>query len=176
MYLQGMQGLRELATANDPRRLSGVLSQYMGAPVGIQPLPNGTYNYFVNGKKVREGMSPAELASVALRDFSPEARQAVATSAALENELALKRKYGEATVNAMRDIQKAIIEGEYKLADERGKKEGIELKQDASTGKWAIIKDKQTIYIVDPNEVRKQKTGLGEITLPAQGRPIIFGR
>jgi hypothetical protein len=118
-YLQGMQGLRELAVANDPRRLAGVLSTYMGAPVGIQPRPDGNYNYFVNGKKVQDNVSPAQLAGMALKEFSPEARAASAKSAALENELALKRKYGDVVVNAMRDIQKAMVEGEYKLAEKR---------------------------------------------------------
>jgi hypothetical protein len=171
-YLQGIQGLRELATANDPRRLAGVLTQYMGVPVGIQPRADGNYNYFINGQRVQEGLTPAQLSAMALREFSPEARQAGAASAALENELALKRKYGDAMINAMRDIQKAIIDGEYKLAEEQAKRAGIEIHPDTSTGKWAITKDKQTLLVLDPNEVRKESTPFGNITLPPLARRV----
>lgn len=172
MYLQGMQGMREFATANDPRRLSGVLSQFMGVPVSIQIRADGKYNYFVNGKRVQEGVSAAQIASTALREFSPEARQAASASAALENELALKQKYGDAVVNAMRDIQKAIIDGEYKLAGERAKKEGLDVKPDAASGKWAVVRDGQTLHIIDPAELTTEKTAQGTITLPPPARRI----
>ena len=172
MYLQGMQGMREFATANDPRRLSGVLSQFMGVPVAIQIRADGKYNYFVNGRRVQEGVSAAQIASTALREFSPEARQAASASAALENELALKQKYGDAVVNAMRDVQKAIINGEYGVAQERAKKEGLEIKPDAASGKWAVIRNGQTLHIVDPAEATTEKTSQGTITLPPPARRI----
>jgi hypothetical protein len=172
MYLQGMQGVREFATANDPRRLSGVLSQFMGVPVAIQIRADGKYNYFVNGRRVQEGVSAAQIASTALREFSPEARQAATASAALENELALKQKYGDAVVNAMRDIQKAIVDGEYKLAGERAKREGLDVKPDAASGKWAVVRDGQTLHIIDPAELTTEKTSQGTITLPPPARRI----
>lgn len=169
-YLQGMQGLRELATANDPRRLSGVLSQYMGAPVGIQPRPDGNYNYFVNGKKVQDGVSPAQLAAMALKEFSPEARQASAASAALENELALKRKYGDAMVNAMRDIQKAIIDGEYKVAEERAKQAQGKLTIDTSKG-VAYFQQGNRVFVINPDG-KVEETPLGKVELPPTARPV----
>lgn len=169
-YLQGMQGLRELATANDPRRLAGVLSQYMGAPVGIQPRPDGNYNYFVNGKKVQDGVSPAQLAAMALKEFSPEARQASAASAALENELALKRKYGDAMVNAMRDIQKAIIDGEYKVAEERAKQAQGKLTIDTSKG-VAYFQQGNRVFVINPDG-KVEETPLGKVELPPTARPV----
>lgn len=149
-YLQGMQGLRELAVANDPRRLAGVLSTYMGTPVGIQPRPDGNYNYFLNGKKVQDNVSPAQLAGMALKEFSPEARAASAKSAALENELALKRKYGDAAVNAMRDIQKAMVEGEYKLAEERAKQAQGKLTVDTAKG-IAYFQQGNRVLVISPD-------------------------
>ncbi len=169
-YLQGMQGLRELATANDPRRLSGVLTQFMGAPVGIQPRPDGKYNYFVNGKKVQDGVSPAQLAAMALKEFSPEARQASATSAALENELALKRKYGDALVNAMRDIQKEIVQGEYKIAEERAKQQGGKLTIDTSKG-VAYFQQGNRVFVINPDG-KVEETPLGKVELPPTARPV----
>jgi Fe-S cluster assembly iron-binding protein IscA len=163
MYLQGMQGLREFATANDPRRLSGVLSEFMGVPVAIQPRADGTYNYFVNGRRVQEGVSAAQVASTALREFSPEARQAAAASAALENELALKQQYGDAVVNAMKAIQVAIINGEYGVAKEHAKKQGLEVRPDTSTGTWAVIRNGQELYMIDPTDVTREKTKQGVV-------------
>ena len=169
-YLQGMQGLRELAIANDPRRLSGVLSQYMGAPVGIQPRSDGTYNYFVNGQRVKEGVSPSELASMALREFSPEARQAASASAQLENELALKRKYGDAVVNAMRDIQKAIVEGEYKIAEERAKQAQGKLTVDSSKG-VAYFQRGNRVFVINPDGI-VEEIGDTKVETPPPARPV----
>jgi len=169
-YLQGMQGLRELATANDPRRLSGVLTQFMGAPVGIQPRPDGKYNYFINGKKVQEGVSPAQLAAMALKEFSPEARAASAQSAQLENELALKRKYGDAMVNAMRDIQKAMVDGEYKIAEERAKQLQGKLTVDTSKG-VAYFQQGNRVFVINPDG-KVEETPLGKVELPPTARPV----
>ena len=169
-YLQGMQGLRELATANDPRRLSGVLTQFMGTPVGIQPRPDGKYNYFINGKKVQDGVSPAQLAAMALREFSPEARTASAQSAQLENELALKRKYGDAMVNAMRDIQKAMVDGEYKLADRRAAQLEGKLTVDSSKG-VAYFQKGNRVFVINPDSI-SEETPFGKIELPPTARRV----
>jgi hypothetical protein len=169
-YLQGMQGLRELATANDPRRLSGVLTQFMGTPVGIQPRPDGKYNYFINGKKVQDGVSPAQLAAMALKEFSPEARTASAQSAQLENELALKRKYGDAMVNAMRDIQKAMVDGEYKLADRRAAQLEGKLTVDSSKG-VAYFQKGNRVFVINPDSI-SEETPFGKIELPPTARRV----
>lgn len=169
-YLQGMQGLRELATANDPRRLSGVLTQFMGVPVGIQPRPDGNYNYFLNGAKVRDNISPSQLAAMALKEFSPEARAASAQSAQLENELALKRKYGDAMVNAMRDIQKAMIDGEYKIAEERAKQLQGKLTIDTSKG-VAYFQQGNRVFVINPDG-KVEETPLGKVELPPTARPV----
>lgn len=170
-YLQGMQGLRELALANDPRRLAGVLTQFMGAPVGIQPRPDGKYNLFVNGTKVQDGLTSEQLANNALKQFSPEARTASAESAKLENELALKRKYGDAMVNAMRDIQKAIIDGEYKIADERAKQQGGKLTIDTSKG-VAYFQKGDRVFVINPDG-KVEETPFGTIELPSVARPVV---
>lgn len=169
-YLQGMQGLRELALANDPRRLAGVLSQYMGVPVGIQPRSDGNYNYFVNGQRVKEGVSPSELASMALREFSPEARQVASASAALENELALKRKYGDAMVNAMKDIQKAIIDGEYKLAEKRAEQAQGKLTIDTSKG-VAYFQQGNRVFVINPDG-KVEEIGGTKVETPPTARPV----
>jgi hypothetical protein len=170
MYLQGMQGLRELAAANDPRRLSGVLSQMLGVPVAFQPRPDGKWNRFVNGQKVQEGLSLEAVASGALKEFSPEARTASAQSAQLENELALKRKYGDAMVNAMRDIQKSMIDGEYKIAEERAKQQGGKLTIDTSKG-VAYFQQGNRVFVITPDG-KVEETPFGKVELPPTARPV----
>ena len=149
-YLQGMQGLRELAVANDPRRLAGVLSTYMGTPVGIQPRPDGNYNYFLNGKKVQDNISPAQLAAMALKEFSPEARAASAKSAALENELALKLKYDPTRFKALADVQKEIISKEYDRAIARDKTMEPKLTVDTAKG-IAYFQQGNRVLVISPD-------------------------
>ena len=174
MYLQGMQGLRELAIANDPRRLAGVLTQYLGAPVGIQPRPDGLYNYFVNGKKVKDGLSPGQLAETALRDFNPESRAAAAASAKMENELALKLKYDPqrdtAKYKAAAELQKAIIDGEYKLAEERAKQLGGKLTVDTASGVAYFTRGRE-VFVINPADT-KEEIGGQTITVGPRARPI----
>ena len=174
LYLQGMQGLRELATANDPRRLAGVLSQTLLVPVGIQPRPDGLYNYFVNGKKTRDGISPGQLAEMALRDFNPESRAAAAASAALENELALKLKYDPqrdtAKYKAAAELQKAIIDGEYKLAEERAKQLGGKLTVDTSSG-FAYFTRGREVFVINPADTTEEIGGQ-TVKIGPRARPI----
>ena len=177
MYLQGMQGLRELATANDPRRLSGVLSQMLGVPVAFQPRPDGTWNHFINGQKVAEGLTIEAVASGALRDFSPEARDATSKSAALRNELALKLQYDPgiktAQINAIAKLYEARTKGEYDLQIKALEKIGIDVKPTGDgSGRLAIIKDKRTLLMLDTAEVKKEQTPFGEITLPPTARRV----
>ena len=175
MYLQGMQGLRELAAANDPRRLSGVLSQMLGVPVAFQPRPDGKWNRFINGQKVQEGLSLEAVASGALKEFSPEARQAAAASAALENDLALKLKYDPqrdvARYKAAADIQTAIVNKEYDIAIERAKQLQGKLTIDTSKG-VAYFQQGNRVFVINPDG-KVEETPLGKIELPPAARPVV---
>jgi hypothetical protein len=68
-YLQGMQGIQEFSTANDPRRLAAVWSQYAGVPIGIQPRSDGRYDILVNGKITKEGVSGNDVVDSARSGF-----------------------------------------------------------------------------------------------------------
>jgi hypothetical protein len=120
--------------------------------------------------KIQDGVSPAQLASMALREFSPEARAASTASAAMENELALKRKYGDSMVNAMRDIQKSIIDGEYKLAEERAKQIQGKLTIDTSKG-VAYFQQGNRVFVINPDG-RIEETPMGKIETPPSARPV----
>jgi soluble lytic murein transglycosylase-like protein len=68
-YLQGMQGLNDLAFANDPRRLAAVWSRAKGQPIGIQPRSDGTYNVFVNGNKLPDPYTVDDVSKAARSTF-----------------------------------------------------------------------------------------------------------
>ena len=93
VYLEGMQGLQELALTNDPRRLASVWSQYAGVPVGIQPRSDGTFNIMVNGKKTKEGVTPAELSNNARLAFDQTYRQQQAAAGAEMNKFMTQERY-----------------------------------------------------------------------------------
>lgn len=179
-YLQGMQGLRELATANDPRRLANVLTESLGAPVAFLPRDDGTYSLFVNGRRIKEGMTSQQVANYALREFDPAARAAVSASAAKATELAQKLEFSEsvavAKINAAKDIRKAIIDGNFKLAEEIRKKEKLDIKPlGDGSGRLAVIINGETLEIVDPTP-RTQVTPAGTINLAPTGQRVNLGK
>lgn len=73
-YLQGRQGLAEFADLGDSTRLSGVLSQYVGAPVEIRDRGDDTYDVYVGGKlrKNNSGLTLDEVSGMARSYFDPE--------------------------------------------------------------------------------------------------------
>jgi hypothetical protein len=185
MYLTGMQGIRELAAANDPRRLSGVLTAYMGAPVGIQGRSDGTYNLFINGRKVQEGMSSESLANYAQMQFSTEAREAAQAARAAEAEAALKFKYSESVastlIRAKNEIMSAIINGEYDKAAEIAKASKGELKFDGMGNSYFQVGNE--VFVINPQgkEITSSEGGwFGEdrtITTGPSMQPVnVFGQ
>ena len=93
IYLEGMQGLQDLALGNDPRRLASVWSQYAGVPIGIQPRSDGTFNIMVNGKKTKEGVTPAELSNNARLAFDQTYRQQQSAAGAEMNKFMSQERY-----------------------------------------------------------------------------------
>ena len=185
MYLTGMQGIRELAAANDPRRLSGVLTAYMGAPVGIQGRSDGTYNLFINGRKVQEGMSSESLANYAQMQFSTEAREAAKAARAAEAEAALKFKYSESVastlIRAKNDIMSAIINGEYNKAAEIAKANKGDLKFDGMGNSYFQVGNE--VFVINPQgkEITSSEGGwFGEdrtVTTGPSMQPVnVFGQ
>jgi hypothetical protein len=88
----------------------------------------------------------------------------------LENELALKRKYGDAMVNAMRDIQKAMVDGEYKLADRRAAQLEGKLTVDSSKG-VAYFQKGNRVFVINPDSI-SEETPFGKIELPPTARRV----
>jgi len=170
IYMQGMQGLQEFAATNNPSRLVGVWSYFTGAPIGVQPRSDGKFNLFYNGEKYQEGLTKQQVQESAQVAMFQSARDAIAKSAALENELALKAKYGPERINAMKDIWVAIINGQAKVAEEQAK---------AAQGKLTVDSANQGAWLQFPNGVfwlsksgkPVEVPGVGSIT-PVTAQPV----
>ena len=93
IYLEGMQGLQDLAIGNDPRRLAAVWSQYAGVPIGIQPRSDGTFNIMVNGKKTEQGITATQLSKSARLSFDQTYRQQEAATGAEMNKFMSQERY-----------------------------------------------------------------------------------
>lgn len=109
-FLQGMQGIQELALANDPRRLAAVWSQYTGVPVQLQPQTDGTYNVMVNGKVTQRGVASNTIIDAARSSFDSEYRNAQAASASA---MSMKRfesglRIGEQAAKTLGDLTSAL--------------------------------------------------------------------
>jgi hypothetical protein len=121
MYLLGMQGLTDLRVANDPRRLAGVLSQYTGQPVNLQPRSDGKYDVLVNGKRTQEGVDQKGIESFAMNTISEESRKTTAAVAAEASKMAIKSYYDllqivtKEQAQTIREISKTVTAGEYDL-------------------------------------------------------------
>jgi hypothetical protein len=111
-FALGMQGLSDLETANDPRRLASVWSYYANQPVGIQRRSDGTYNLFVNGERTAEGVSAYQLAQQARLSFDKGYQDQLATLSA--SEAAEESK-------SQRTMREKAFESDRKIAEEQDK-------------------------------------------------------
>jgi soluble lytic murein transglycosylase-like protein len=124
-FLQGMQGIQELALANDPRRLAAVWSQYTGVPVQLQPQTDGTYNVMVNGQVTQRGVTSNTIIDAARSSFDAEYRNAQAASASA---MSMKRfesglKIEEQAAKTLGDLTSALEQEKLKGANAAALKE-----------------------------------------------------
>jgi hypothetical protein len=113
-YLQGMQGLQELTTLNDPRRLSAVWSEAMGTPMRITPRTDGTFNITSGNRLIREGVDASTVSDLARSSFDVAFRQQKGEASAAMNqkmfESQLKIQEGNA-LELAKMIRETRVEG-----------------------------------------------------------------
>ena len=139
ILLQGMNGLYQLEYGNDPRAVSAVMSYYVGQPVAFQPRSDGTFNMWVNGRKVSKPMTKDEVRVAAREMFDEKYR---ADKAAKESEFNTKRmnsafemmaKRDQINAEMIKDIMVQNSKGEWELRKELSK-QGWDVKPDTGTG------------------------------------------
>jgi len=90
LNLAGVQGVQELDSFNDPRRLARVWSIKMGQEVNFQPRQDGTFDVLVNGKIAAQGQPRSEIMDTALSMFDQSYRERKGVRSDKEHEAALK--------------------------------------------------------------------------------------
>ena len=124
LFLQGMQGIQEIALANDPRRLAAVWSQYAGVPVQLQPQTDGTYNVVVNGRVTQRGVASGTIIDSARSAFDAEYRKSRSESSsamALEqfkSQLRISEESAKSVLQAAREAQSELLKGQNARATE----------------------------------------------------------
>lgn len=146
-YLHGMQGVQEFSTANDPRRLAAVWSQYAGVPIGIQPRTDGKFNIIVNGKKTKEGVSSSDIVDSARSAFDQTYRQQKSTASAEYNkesfkaQLKMQENQGKEVAQMIREVAVERIKGSNAQALEYAKANfGWDIKPTGSGDGTVIIR------------------------------------
>jgi hypothetical protein len=156
LFLQGMQGISELAFANDPRRIAAVWSQYAGVPIELQPQTDGTYNIMVSGRVTQRGLPSSAIIDTARSAFDAEYRKSRMESnnaIALEqfkSTLRLTEESAKAVLQTAREAQGKLLDGQNQQALE-------------------IIKQ------LDPNgEITALGDGTGRAVLRVQGQTFML--
>lgn len=122
LFLQGMQGIQELAFANDPRRIAAVWSQYAGVPIELQPQTDGTYNVMVSGRVTQRDLPSSTIIDTARSAFDAEYRKSRTESnnaIALEqfkSQLRISEESAKAVLQTAREAQGKLLDGQNQRA------------------------------------------------------------
>lgn len=158
IYLQGMQGLQELALANDPRRLAAVWSDYAGVPVQLQPQTDGSFNILVNGRVTQRGVARSAVIDAARSSFDKQYVQTQSAAAAeqateyFKSQLRMTEEAAKASAKFAADIQLKLLEGDNAKATEL-------IKQMDPNGKITMLPD-----------------GSGQAILQVQGQTLLIDK
>lgn len=169
-YLSGMQGVQQLMSYRDPRMLAAVISQATGTQTGIRPRTDNTYDIVSNPGTsnegvIAQGVVAEQLASYAQELFDPSVRASRTELAqfAAKEDIKGRASVQSAMIKAESDIRTAIIDGQYRMAEQLAKDAKGELKFDTASGKWAFVLGND-VRIIDPSEATVVETPLGPIT------------
>jgi hypothetical protein len=135
MYLQGMQGLQDLANGS-VNRAAAVWSQYSGMDIRINPRSDGKYDVTLNGKpyKTYDLKTLSETLQLAFDQGYRKSQQSAATTRGLKTFEAqleiLKDNY-----KSLNTRQEKLLQGKIDILKKREEQQGdIELKVDTNSG------------------------------------------
>lgn len=167
LFLQGMQGIQEIAMANDPRRLAAVWSQYAGVPVQLQPQTDGTYNIVVNGRVTQRGIPSGTIIDSARSAFDAEYRKSRSESSStmaveqFKSQLRISEEAAKSVLQAAREAQNELLKGKNAQAAEI-------IKQLDPNGKITMLPDQSGRAIL---QVQGQTIMLDPGGNPIEGAP-----
>ena len=129
MYLQGMQGLQDLANGS-VNRAAMVWSQYSGMDVRINPRSDGKYDITLNGKpyKTMDFQQLSNTLQLAFDQGYRKSQQAAATTRALKT-FEAQLEITKENRKAYNERQKAVLESKLEIYKEMAKQsDNVELK------------------------------------------------
>jgi soluble lytic murein transglycosylase-like protein len=146
--LQAMGTVYQLEYSNDPRGVSAAMSFYVGQPVAFQPRSDGNFNMWVNGQKVGEPMTRAQIRDAAREMFDTKYREAkiasqtelgmFAAKEGVKGQVTAATKRDEIQANMVKDVMVETTKGNFRLREE-SMRQGWTAKPDTATGTWVII-------------------------------------
>jgi Transglycosylase SLT domain len=141
VFLAGMQGIRELQEANDPRRLAKAWSYKEGIPIEFVPRTDNSFDVMVNGQRTAQGVPRDQIMDTALSMFDPayRERKGKMSEAAYESQLKREEDTSSQTAQMIREIAVKKTDGNQALALEWAKQNwGWEIKGPAADGTYLI--------------------------------------
>jgi len=126
-------GVYEGATTGNFSRAMSVLSTFTGQPHQVLRRPDGKFDLYVNGKVSKAALDGNQVELLVKTQVDSEYRQQLAKLQVergmeeFKSGLRIKEKTSELVLKAAADIQKAIVEGNTKLAEEKIKLSGFKL-------------------------------------------------
>jgi hypothetical protein len=126
-------GVYEGATTGNFSRAMSVLSTFTGSPHQVLRRPDGKFDLYVNGKVTKAALDGTQVEQLVRTQVDSEYRQQLAKLQVergmeeFKSGLRIKEKTSELVLKAAADIQKAIVEGNTKLAEEKIKLSGFKL-------------------------------------------------
>ena len=167
MYLQGMQGLQDLANGS-VNRAAAVWSEYSGMDIRINPRSDGKYDITLNGKPYKT-MDFAQLSNTLQLAFDQgyrKTQQEASTTRQLkifENQLDIAKE----NAKAYNERQKAVLQGRIDIIKEQAKVDSeIKLTIDGNSG-VPYVQRGNSFYIMEvfpyKDESGNEQVGYREI-------------
>lgn len=118
--LAGIQAVQEMEFANDPLRLSQVLSYAKGMQIDLKPYTDGSFDIIINGKVAHENVPGATIKDQALSLFDPSYRAQKAEMAKESHKGAIDQRLEEVkqTAQMIREIAVERFKGDVTMAVE----------------------------------------------------------
>jgi hypothetical protein len=154
-------GLYEGATTGNFSRAMSVLSAFTGAPHQVLQRPDGKgFDLYINGKVAKAGLNGDQVEMLVRTQVDAEYRKQLASVQAergmeeFKSGLRIKEEASKITLTAAKEIQKAVVEGNIKLAEEKLKQSGFKL-VGSSGGEGGIAyysNGQGEVFVIDPTQ------------------------